>query len=209
MMNTKNFFKNISLIATLLVAITITGCSNDDDEAPHEHEEEVITHVKLIFTNDANSQDVVEAEAVDPDGEGVEELEVLEEITLDANTTYTLTYEILHMEDDETHNIGEEIEELAEQHQFFFSFTEDAFADPTGDGNIDDASHSINYNDEDDNGYPVGLSTTWTTGSEGVTDGAFTVRLQHQPDIKTATSGAEDGDSDFDLEFVLNIQSIQ
>ena len=41
------------------------------------------------------------------------------------------------------------------------------------------------------------------TASSG---GSFTVRLQHQPDVKTATSGSNDGDTDFALTFALNIQ---
>jgi len=58
----------------------------------------------------------------------------------------------------------------------------------------------------DGNGNPLGLSTSWTTGSNNLADGTFTIRLQHQPDVKSATSGASDGDTDFELKFVLNIQ---
>ena len=36
--------------------------------------------------------------------------------------------------------------------------------------------------------------------------GTFTVRLKHQPDVKTSTSGANDGETDFSLLFALNIQ---
>ena len=39
----------------------------------------------------------------------------------------------------------------------------------------------------------------------GASSGTFTVQLQHQPDVKTATSGANDGDTDFALTFNLNI----
>jgi len=88
----------------------------------------------------------------------------------------------------------------------FFSFTDNAFSNPTGDGNIDNASDVINYNDVDGNNNPLGLSTTWITGASAVSAGTFTVRLQHQPDVKTATSGANDGDTDFELQFVMNIQ---
>ena len=64
----------------------------------------------------------------------------------------------------------------------------------------------MNYNDADENGNPVGLSSAWTTAGTASSEGSFTVRLQHQPDVKTATSGSNDGDTDFELTFALNIQ---
>ena len=100
-------------------------------------------------------------------------------------------------------DIGEEIAEEDDEHQVFFAFTDGAFTDPAGNGNIDNASDPINYNDSDGNGNPLGLNTTWTTG-DPTTSAFFTVRLQHQPDVKTATSGANDGDTDFELQFRLD-----
>lgn len=103
-------------------------------------------------------------------------------------------------------NIGDEILEEDEEHQIFFSFSNNAFANPIGNGNIDNSTDPLNYNDSDANGNPVGLSTNWTTSSSQLSGGVFTVRLQHQPDIKSSSSGATDGDTDFELQFVLNIQ---
>lgn len=199
-----NYLKRFSFLAALSVAIFITGC--DDDDAPDPvNEVEVITDVKLIFTNTSDPSDVVTASAQDPDGEGVEELKILGEINLGVDKTYTLTYEIFNNLETPGEDIGAEIEEEDDEHQLFYSFSDGAFANPTGNGNIDNASDPINYNDSDGN-YPVGLSTTWTTSSTALSGGTFMARLQHQPDVKTATSGATDGDTDFDLEFVLNIQ---
>ncbi len=206
-MKNSNFLK-YALYVLLAGGMLLTGCDDDDDDVvpEEENEEEVITDVKLIFTNTANPSDVVEARAQDPDGEGVQELAILDQINLDADKTYTLTFEIFNNLDTPGEDIGEEIEEEDDEHQIFFSFSNDAFADPTGNGNIDSASDPVNYNDADDNGLPVGLSTTWTTSSNALSGGNFTVRLAHQPDIKSATTGANDGDVDFDLPFVLNIQ---
>ncbi len=208
-MKTIELFKNLRLLALLFGAITIVSCSDDDDAAPEEENElEVITNVSLVFTNTADATDVVTVSAVDPDGEGIQGLqEDNTAITLSLNATYRLSFVILNALDlDDVEDIGEEIEEEDDEHQFFFSFTQDAFVNPTGDGNVDTASDPINYEDEDDNGNPLGLSTTWTTGATPVAGGNFTARLQHQPDVKTATSGANDGDTDFNLSFVLNIQ---
>ena len=207
-MKTINPFKNLQLLAILFSVITIIGCSNEDDIAPEEENEvEVFTDVTLVFTNTADVNDVVRASAQDPDGTGIQELQILDAITLAADTEYTLTYEILNALDPaDIEDIGSEILEEDNEHQFFFSFTENVFANPTGNGNIDAAADPINYNDADENGNPVGLSSTWTTSSTASSGASFTVRLQHQPDVKTASSGSNDGDTDFALTFALNIQ---
>jgi hypothetical protein len=207
-MKTINPFKNLQLLAILFSVITIIGCSNDDDVAPEEENEvEVFTDVTLIFTNTADNSDVVRASAQDPDGTGIQELQILDAILLAADTEYTLTYEILNaLDPTDVENIGDEILEEDNEHQFFFSFTENIFANPTGNGNIDATADPINYNDADENGNPVGLSSAWTTSNTASSGASFTVRLQHQPDVKTATSGSNDGDTDFELTFALNIQ---
>ena len=131
-------------------------------------------------------------------------MQVLDAINLAQGTTYILTFEIMNNEETPGEDIGEEILEEAEEHQIFYSFTDGAFNDPNGDGNIDNASDPVNYGDFDANGNPVGLNTQWTTDS--ASSGTFTVRLQHQPDVKTSISTANTGDTDFELTFVLNIQ---
>lgn len=205
----KNF--RIHNLVSLLIAasVSVVSCSDDDDSndvPPIEDEVEVITDVTLIFTNTNDATDVVTATARDNDGPGAQELIIADEITLGANATYELTFEVFNnLDADDPEDIGAEILEEADEHQIFFSFTEGAFSSPAGDGNIDTASDPINYEDEDDEGNPVGLETIWTTGAAS-TGGNFTVRLQHQPGLKSATTGAEIGDTDFDLEFVLNVE---
>ena len=199
----KNIFKLNILLYSLLSLVIFTACE-DDDVVPEEEEEmEVITDVTLIFTSDAGA--VVTASAQDPDGEGVQELVVLDEIQLQAGTNYTLTFDIMNNLETPGESIGEEIAEEDDEHQIFFAWTEGAFSNPTGNGNIDNASDPVNYNDTDGNGNALGLNTSWTAG-DPTTAASFTVRLQHQPDVKTSTSGANDGDTDFELQFRLTIQ---
>ena len=214
-----NNFKKYSMVSMLTAAVVLTGCKKDEEVPEEEHDHEVITNVHLVFTNVNDTTDVVEAEAEDHDGEGVEELEVLDTINLDAGKTYELTFEILnehHDEDEgedegeeehEGEDIGAEIAEEADEHQLFYAFTNDAFTNPAGDGNIDNAGDDVNYEDADGNGNPLGLQTTWTAGS-GTTNGSFRVVLMHQPGIKTANTTVNDGDADFDLDFVLNIHGL-
>ncbi len=212
-MKTINQIFNLRLLALLFAVITIASCGDDDNgvEAPEEENEvEVFTDVTLIFTPEEG--DVVMATAQDPDGEGIQGLIVEDEIVLAANTTYTLTYEILNaLDPDDVEDIGEEILEEDNEHQFFYSFSDDIFASPMGNGNIDNSGDPINYDDEDENGLDVGLVTSWTTGDATTGDFTFTANLQHQPAVdgvvvKTATSTAQDGDTDFFLTFDLVIQ---
>ena len=199
----KNIFKLNYLLFAVLTLFVFTACE-DDEAVPEEEEEmEVITDVTLIFTSDAGA--VVTASAQDPDGEGVQELVVLDEIQLQAGTNYTLTFDIMNNLETPGESIGEEIAEEDDEHQIFFAWTEGAFSNPTGNGNIDNASDPVNYNDADGNGNPLGLNTSWTAG-DPTTAASFTVRLQHQPDVKTSTSGANDGDTDFELQFRLTIE---
>ncbi len=198
----KNIFRLNYLLYAVLTLFIFTACEEDEAAPEEENEMEVFTDVKLVFTP-AGGGAAVEAAAQDPDGAGVQELQVLGAINLAANTSYTLTMVIENCLESPCELMNEEIEEEDDEHQFFFAFTNDAFTSPAGNGNIDSASDPINYNDSDGNGHPLGLNTSWTTGSAST--GTFTVQLQHQPDVKTATSGSTDGDTDWALTFNLNI----
>lgn len=198
----KNIFKLNYLLYAVLTLFIFTACEEDEAAPEEENEVEVFTDVKLVFTPTGGGA-AVEAAAQDPDGAGVQELQVLGAINLAENTSYTLTMVIENCLESPCELMNEEIEEEDDEHQFFFAFTNDAFTSPAGNGNIDSASDPINYNDSDGNGNSLGLNTSWTTGSAST--GTFTVQLQHQPDVKTATSGSTDGDTDFALTFNLNI----
>ena len=198
----KNIFKLNYLLYAVLTLFIFTACEEDEAAPEEENEVEVFTDVKLVFTPTGGGA-AVEAAAQDPDGAGVQELQVLGAINLAENTSYTLTMVIENCLESPCELMNEEIEEEDDEHQFFFAFTNDAFTSPAGNGNIDSASDPINYNDSDGNGNSLGLNTSWTTGSAST--GTVTVQLQHQPDVKTATSGSTDGDTDFALTFNLNI----
>jgi len=203
-MKTLNLLKRFSLYALLAFGIIFTGCNNDDDAPAPENPEEEITDVVLIFTNQADANDVVRATATDPDGTGVEELTVqTAPIVLRSGATYKLTYEIKNGDEDV---LAEDISKELEEHQVFYAFTDGIFTSPTGDGNVgaNSAADPIDYVDKDANGNNVGFETTWETGTAA--RGTFRAILKHQPDVKSATSTTEDGGTDFDLTFNLTVQ---
>ena len=174
----------------------------DDPEAPPcENEEEIIDQITLTFTP-TDGGDPVVAIASDPDGPGPQDL-VTEDIFLSENTEYELSLKLENTIEGE--DITEEIREEDEDHQFYFAWTENLFSDPAGDGNIDNSSDAVNYNDQDDNNLPVGLSTNWTTAAS-MNSGTFRLVLKHQPGIKSATSTVEDGGTDLDITW--NVETI-
>lgn len=192
------------LVATLPTALLFTGCNDDDPEK--EDAPELITKVTLTFTPVGGTTPIT-VTATDPDGEGVQDILVDGPINLAKNTTYTMTIELINGLVSTTHddyNVTEEVRDDADEHLFFFSWTNNTFGDPAGDGNADNRSDAINYNDTDDNGLPLGLSTTWRT-TDVAASGTFRVILKHQPDLKSTTSTATVGESDVDLTFTLNI----
>ncbi len=214
------YLTSLCLSASLLV---FTGC-DDDDPPPAENEEEVIDLVRLSFTEAGSTTPIVVA-ATDDDGEGPNDF-VPEVINLKENTTYTLRIEVRNEEEGE--NVTEEIQNEATAHQFFFAWTGQIFTQPTGLGNYADdgglgpfgnVNGLVQYTDDeldyqsepDDDGVaprdnvPVGLETVWETASATTEAEIFRVVLKHQPGVKTATTNSNDGDTDIDIPFTINI----
>lgn len=209
-MKTINKMKKASLLL-LFAPLLLSNCTENKKElvAPkEENSQEIITDIILTFVNNANPKDSVVARAKDPDGFGAKPLEILDTINLAASTKYTLKLTIQNNITAESEDVTAEIIKEAHEHQFFYAFTNDAFTSPTGNGNIDIAKDALNYLDLDKNKLPLGLVTEWTTSS-GLKKGYFKIKLQHQPDIKGANTGATDGDTDFEIEFILNVNSLK
>ena len=92
-------------------------------------------------------------------------------------------------------NIGEEVAEEDDEHQFFFQSTV--------------AGLTVEYGDNDDNGNPLGLLTTVSTGVAGT--GTLTVTLRHEPDKNAAgvSDGSIDnagGETDIEVTFPIDVQ---
>ena len=215
--NTAKTQTNLSGFLTLaLVALSLMvlqGCKDDDPKK--EDVPELITKATLTFTPNGGGAAVV-VTATDADGEGVQDIKVDGPINLAANKTYVLTLGLINGLAATTapeYNVANEVEEEGDEHQFFFTWTNNTFSNPTGNGNVDNRSDAVNYtgaaNSTDTNGRPLGLTTTWTSATPaGVTvlSGTFRVLLKHQPDLKSDTSDSNTGETDLDLTFTLNVQ---
>lgn len=200
----QNFLK---LTALALLAFSFNAC---DEEAPgKEDTPELITEVKLTFTPAGGGTPIV-VSAIDPDGPGVINLTADQPISLTAGTAYTLSIEffngLLDPTEDE-YDITAEVLEEADEHMLFFSW-DGGFSNPSGNGNIDNRADAVNYEDNDVNGLPLGLSTSWTTVATEASDLTFRILLKHQPDLKSANAGSTVGETDADVEFELNIVAV-
>jgi hypothetical protein len=205
----KTWIKTGVLSGLLAGLLFFSGCENKDPEP--ENIPELITKLTLRFAP-AGGGAVVTVTATDPDGEGVKDLQVDGPITLVKGTQYNLTLELingLYAPGEEGYDLTEEIEEEADEHQFFFGFSEGVFSSPAGKGNIKESASDIpgpiNYLDQDKNGRPLGLITSWTTANASASGKTFRIMLKHQPDIKSTSSTSLDGETDLDISFILNV----
>jgi hypothetical protein len=196
------------LLSAAMVAILFVACS--DNEPQKEDVPELITKVTLTFTPLTGKAVVVSA--IDPDGEGVQDLAVDSPINLEANKTYVLSISLANGLAEPTspdYNVTQEVEEQGVEHMFFFGWTGNLFSNPAGTGNISQRQDPVNYfgdaNSVDQNNLPLGLSTTWTTANSGAT-GTFRILLKHQPGLKSTISTSSDGETDVDVTFELKIK---
>ena len=190
----------LSLCGSLLF---LGSCSKDDPKP--ENIPEAITKATFKFTPAAGAS--VTVTATDPDGDGPLPRTLSGPINLVKNVSYTLSITLINelaKPTDPEYDITEEVEEEGDEHMFFFAWTNNTFSSPTGNGNVDNRSDAVNYNDSDSKGQPLGLETSWTT-INATGSGTFQVILKHQPDLKSATSKSTDGESDLDVTFNLTV----
>ncbi len=159
-----------ALTAVVCLGTLITGC---EDPEP-VNQEELITTLKLTFTTVGGGSKVLQYR--DLDGIGGNAPVIISD-TLTANTNYSVSVEVLNESVNPADSINAEIRAEDEDHQFFFQ--------PAAGLNL-----SFSYADTDDDGYPVGLSSTAQAGV--ASNGQLTVTLRHEPDKHA--SGVENGD---------------
>lgn len=182
----KNNFK--FLIIGAAMAVGFSACKKDKP-LPDVNEEELITTVRLKFTNTANSADVRIFTARDLDGDGGQ-APVVDQINLTSNATYNFEIsEILNETEDPVEDIKAEVAEENDEHLIVYN------ANPSG-------LLAITVTDKDANNLAVGLQGTASTATIG--SGTLNVKLKHQPDgTKNGTEAP--GSTDFDFTFPVSI----
>lgn len=178
--------KNVKAFLLLALSATIfLGSCKKDKETPNE--EELITTLKLTFTDGVTTRT---ATFKDPDGDGGAAPTLFEEIVLAPSKTYTCTLSLLNESKSPADDITTEIQDEAKDHQFYFA--------PVG------ANITVSNLNNDGNGLPLGLTSTWTTGA--VSSGTIKVTLKHKPGIKASGDPVTKGDTDIEVNFVAKVQ---
>lgn len=182
--------KLLSLIA-LAAVFGITACEDDPDDHDHDHDQELITTVTLTLT-ETGTNNTTTVTWQDLDGEGGNN-PTIGTLSLAAGTSYTGTVSLLNESESPAENITEEVEEEADEHQFFYSTS------GTDAGRID-----IQITDTDVNNLPVGLAYTVTVSGTDAGSATLRVVLGHYDDVpKDGTTMSPE--SDVDIEFPVTI----
>lgn len=186
MKNLKTIFTNAATMPIFIALLVLNGCKSDDTSKKVD-EQELLTTVRLTYTNQVNITDIVKVTWKDIDGAGGA-APIIDNLNLKANTTYNVMLEVLDESKTPAVNKTPEIFSEGVQHQFFYA----------------SALLSVSYADKDTKNLPIGLATSQKTGAIG--DGKLKITLKHQPNLKSATSTIATGETDIEVEFNVSVK---
>ncbi|MGN6509815.1 MAG: hypothetical protein ACTHLD_10185 [Chitinophaga sp.] len=188
--------KKYIVFSAAAATLFFAACKKEKNETPTENENEEITTVKLTFTNAAVPTEKVIASWKDLDGSGGA-APVIDKINLKANTTYTLSTEVLDETKNPPDNVTEEIEEESVEHRLFHLFFLNANAPVTDSLNT---AATVVPLDKDPNNLPIGLEVSVAT--KGAFTGYLRMVVRHQPGTKDGTyqPGSTDASAEFPIE---------
>ncbi|MEO1513643.1 MAG: hypothetical protein AAFV95_01480 [Bacteroidota bacterium] len=176
----------LSLAVIFLLAGTLfVGCKGDDDAEPDGTDEELITTLKMIFSQGTETLTYTFS---DPDGDGGN-APTVDTVVLKAGATYTFDVQVSDESKNPAEDITEEITDEKDEHLFIYT--------------VNGANLTMTIVDQDSNGQPVGLSGAAVTGATGT--GTLNVVLKHEPD-KTAADPGATGETDIEVTFAVRVE---
>jgi hypothetical protein len=183
----KKKFMKVVLGIFVFSALT-TSCKKDTVEEPNE--EELITTMKLTFVPVGGGATLT-YQFKDPDGPGGT-APTQEEIVLAPSKSYNVTVQVLNEIESPAEDITLEVAAEPDAHRFYY--------EPTAGSNI-----TVAGLDNDGNGVPLGITSTWTTGA--VATGKTKITLRHYggtPPGKAAGDLVSSSKSSTDIEVDFN-----
>ncbi len=180
----------LSFLRSASIAITAILLFNRCDKTDPEpvNEEEVITTFQITLAS--TGAHPVTLKFFDVDGEqGSIEPVITVSGSLKASTLYTAIIELKNETTNPAINVSEEVAEEADDHLFCFDSSAPNVV--------------IDYEDEDSNGLPLGLVSSWQTAAAGET--SVTVALRHQAGTKTGECPGA-GETDVEVTFDLLVE---
>ena len=184
----------LKLVHLSFIAFAAVLSCNDNDDPIIINEEEVITTVTATLTP-VGGGTIITLQSRDLDGDGPNDPVITISGNLAPNTTYSGAIEVLNETVTPAENITEEVEEEGDEHQFFFTPTNNVV--------------TVAYADMDINGDPIGIEFTLTTTNPS--SGNLTVTLIHEPNKNAAGVSSGDitnagGEKDAEATFAIGVQ---
>lgn len=179
------------VLGALILCAAFASCSKDKEE---ENENEVITTMKLTFVP-VGGGTTLTYQFDDADGPGGA-APTQDEIILAPSKSYTVTVQLLNKTVTPAEDVTLEVQGESEAHRFYY--------DTPGASNI-----AVSGFDNDTDGVPLGITSTWTTGA--VATSTMHVVLRHYPGTPPNKAAADPIDSpksstDTEVTFVTKIQ---
>ena len=173
----------------LLVGTTQCGIT---PEPPND--EELITTVRIVFTDSQDANNTAVATFQDLDGVGGDPA-TISDLTLATGTAYNFSVEFLDESGETAEDITAEVEEEGAEHQVFYV--------------VAGANLTIAYGDMDGDGNPIGLVGTATAGDAST--GNLTITLRHEPNKAGANVPEGDitnagGETDVEVTFNVTVE---
>lgn len=185
--------QQLFLFCTLLFGmLLISGC--DDDDEIIIDEPELITTATLTLTPVSGGAAAVFS-FVDLDGDGGN-APVVTTANLVANTSYNASLTLRNDSETPAEDITLEVQEEDDEHQVFYALSSGL-------------NLTVAYSDQDDDGNPLGLLTSFTTGDAST--GNITVTLRHEPNKSAAGVATGDitnagGETDIEVVFATEVE---
>lgn len=189
--------KKIQAAAIILLAAStmFTACKKEQLPTPAPVEQELITTVRLIVTNNSGFNKTFNYKVDNGFGSAAQGNVQIDDVILAPGTEYNVEVQVWDESKDPAENITEEVIEEAHHHLFVFQ------SNPaTGAGSV-----SFSNGNKDDENEPLNQKITFTTGAAG--SGSLTVTLKHEPTNKNAATPDEaGGETDAQAIFPVKLQ---
>ncbi len=182
-------------IAALTATTIFTACKKEELPTPQPVEQELITTVRLIVTNNSGFNKTFNYKVDNGFGSAAQGNVQVDDVVLAPGTDYDVEVQVWDESKNPAENITEEV--IAESHHHLFIFQSNP---ATGAGSI-----SFSNGSKDDENEPLNQKITFTTGAAG--NSSLTVTLKHEPTNKNAATPDEaGGETDAQAIFPVKLQ---
>jgi hypothetical protein len=183
--------KNVKFLATAIFAtVLFVSCSKDEDTPEPVNEEEVITTMTVTLAPNGGGAPIT-LQTRDLDGDGPNAPVISVSGNLATGVTYNGTIVLLNETVNPPEIITEEVEEEAEEHQFFYTIG----------GGLEVTTAYSNFDADGNN-----LGTQFTLTAGAASTGTLTFTLRHLPTKPNTGLGDAGGETDIAATFNVSVE---